>query len=442
MVKRLHWRRRSAACFLVALSSVAGLSLPAAAAASGSASAAPRGTIHEVAGTSVTQVSDADLPAELARLHTDGVNAVSEFVWWLADGPHADSVHPFAGTVSDSRLQARIAMEEQAGMRVILSPVFYCTGCEGGWRGTIKPRSLSAFFASYRAFVDHYANIAQATHAWILFVGSEMTSLESQLSAWLGVVSSVRDRFGGLLAYEENWDVLGQAGFAPTVDVIGVSAYFPLDDSAVPGLGDLLSDWHHSAASATAGKDWVAALQRLAAKTGRPIMFGEAGYMSSDFAGRQPFLEFMGRHNFRLQGDLYQALLETFEGKSWWLGTVWWEWYGSSQRFSDDRTPRGKSAEEVMRRWYAEGIRPPSPDQEVVPAVTSATIQASAHLPPDPPLPPSFVFRVLASAAVVIVVGMAMAVMFVWMRRLDWLRGPSAASLDPAPVPPGVGGGG
>src|SRR6185312_12435715 len=118
-------------------------------------------------------------------------------------------------------------------------------------------------------------------------VGSELTSLEAQTSRWRSLIAGVRRHYHGTVAYEENWDVLGQAQFLSSLDEIGVSAYFPLDDQAAPNLTRLLSDWNTSQSSAAPGRHWVSELSALAARTGRPIVFGEAGYMSGDYSARQ-----------------------------------------------------------------------------------------------------------------------------------------------------------
>ncbi|HZT64243.1 MAG TPA: hypothetical protein VFA11_00495 [Acidimicrobiales bacterium] len=335
----------------------------------------PNGTMGKVAGMSIPNVDPQSSAAEVQRLHQDGINTISLFVWWWADKQDSNTVYRCNSaangcnpTESDANLELQIAAAHQFGMNVILVPIFYCGGCEGGWRGTMQPSDPNAFFASYRQFIDHYAQLAQANGVNTLFVGSEMTSLESQTQQWHQVISEARTYFTGQVAYEENWDVLGNARFVDALDEIGVSAYFPLDDSPSPTLADILNDWNNSQASATQGHNWVGAVTHLALSTGKPILFGEVGYLSSDYAARQPFLNYYSNVNLQLQSDLYQAVLQTFESKSWWLGASWWEWYIPTQapQNDDTRTPRGKTAEQLLFHWYAQGWRPENPTQPVV----------------------------------------------------------------------------
>ena len=335
------------------------------AALAGRGGARANGTDGRVAGASLTDIGSADASqaaAAFARLATDGLNTVALNVWWRADSPTASSLHPDSGTVDDTTLSTQMSLARAAGLHVMLVPLFYCTGCEGGSRAAIHPANPAAFFASYRAFVYRYAALAQAGGATTLFVGSELSSLEGATNQWRALISGARGLFHGQIAYEENWDVLGNAKFLGAVDLIGVSAYFPLDPAASPSLGQLLADWHSSSVPGWQGRDWVAQVAHLAATYGKPVVFGEAGYMSGDHAAAHPYLDWYDTPNPTLQADLYQALLETFGGYRWWAGAVWWDYELEPDALAaNGRTFAGKPAETVLQLWYAGGVRPPSP---------------------------------------------------------------------------------
>jgi len=315
--------------------------------------------IENVSTDSVNEVADA-----VGQLKATGMNAIELDVWWEAPARNADSVEPYVGTVPDSVLENEISAARSAGLNVILTPLIYCAGCLGDFRGVLAPAHPQAFFASYSSFIDHYAELARASGVSTLFVGSEMSTLEPFTAGWLSVIAGVRRQFHGALAYEEDWSVLGQARFLGAVDEIGVSAYFPLDGSASPSLGQLLHDWRSSSMAAWRGRNWVAAVAQLSARYHRPILFGESGYLSGDYAAAQPFLNYYSTPNEPLQADLYQALLETFEGYSWWKGVVWWDWSAVPDGpAANGRTFAGKSAQVMLTCWYAEGMRPDDPSQ-------------------------------------------------------------------------------
>jgi hypothetical protein len=328
------------------------------------------GTGGKVAGmvlSSIGQTEPSD--AAMAKMKADGINTVSLFVWWWAAQSNSTTLEPYSGTQSDADLTAEIDAAHSYGLKVILSPIFNCGGCEGQWRGVMQPSDVPAFFASYKTFMDHYARLAQSDGVWLLFVGSEMTSLEGQTAQWESVISEARQYYSGLIGYEQNWDVVGQPQFLSDVDVVGVSAYFPLDDSANPSLSQLLADWNDSQDATYSGHNWVGSLIHLANSTGKPILFGEVGYMDSDYAARQPFTNNYYTSDPTLQANLYQALLQTFSGYSWWMGVAWWEWSDAST--DQDRTPVGKPAETLLQNWYVSGWRPGS-------ATSSASSSGSA----------------------------------------------------------------
>ena len=328
----------------------------------------PDGTDGKVAGMAIPNVDPQQSAEEVQRLKADGINTISLFVWWWMPQQSSDSVERCTNpaqqqnctpTEPDAELAVQIDAARQYGMRTILVPIFYCGSCEGGWRGTAQPSDTTAWFASYRQFMDHYADLAQQHGVNTLFIGSEMTSLENQDQQWRQVVTEARQHFSGQIGYEENWDVLGNADWLSAVDIVGISAYVPLDDAASPTLATLLGDWRNSQASAYSGRNWLGLVQRFAANTGKPILFGEVGYMSGDYAAKQPFLNFQGNVNWQLQSDLYQAVLTMFHNQSWWAGAVWWEWYLPAGTGPDNtRTPRGKTAEDLLQAWYARGWRP------------------------------------------------------------------------------------
>lgn len=327
------------------------------------------GTAGRVAGTAMPNFGpdgEAQAVASAEHLKAIGLNTVELDDWWSTASPTANAVTPYPGTLSDSDLKTEISVAEAAGLHVIVDPLLICNGCSGQFRGMVTPTKPAAFFASYTAFIDHYAALAAAAGASTLDVGSEMSSLEGFTAAWKGVIASARRIFHGTIAYEEDWAVLGRAQFLGSVDEISVSAYFPLDGASSPSLAQLLRDWHSSAMAGWRGRDWVAALAQLSGRFHKPILFGEAGYMSGDYAAAQPWLNYYGLPNQTLQADLYQALLQTFEPYSWWKGVVWWDWSTDPDGPADNgRTFAAKAAEATLACWWGAGLRPDNPGSAI-----------------------------------------------------------------------------
>ena len=305
-----------------------------------------------------------------------GANAVSITTWWVADEA-SSSVSRSDFTRTDRDLIATIRAAKAAGLTPVLYPLLACPLCQNAWRGSMQPHDRTAFYRSYRSMVLHYAAIANTEGVALLFIGSEMTSLQSDEGAWRDIASSVRRVYGGELAYDANWDAIGGVMFWDAVDVPSVSAYFPLTDNPKPGLAEVRASWHSSRQRLNRNHDIVGELRHLAELTGKQVLFAEAGYRSADGAATMPFDTRYSPANATLQADAYQALLETFDGQPWWRGVLWWAWTVSAAPAADNSfTPRDKPAEGVVRAWFTEGRRPRHPNDRLAPY--GARVVASA----------------------------------------------------------------
>lgn len=347
--------QRAASAATVAL--IALVALPA------SAMAQTDGTRGRVAGVGISPPGTPQqaIANEFGRIKSAGINTGTIDVWWDVDAETQTKVQRGSITTSDVDLQLAIQRAKQAGFKVLLEPKVWCPRCAGTtWRGYLDPSDRSAFFESYRAMVNHYAGIAQTAGVDMLFVGSEMSSLQNETEEWREVARQARSLYSGRLTYGVNWNVLSRVHFWESVDLISVSAYFPLNNEEHPSIAQMKADWRVSRDPAWKGRRWLDELAALARDTRKQIFFGEAGYLSSTYALHKPYDETAGvSPDHQLQADAYQALLETFEGQPWWAGVVWWEWSLSPGTAGEMvYSPRNKPAEDLLRRWYAEGWRP------------------------------------------------------------------------------------
>jgi hypothetical protein len=160
----------------------------------------------------------------------------------------------------------------------------------------------------------------------------------------------VRKCFSGQITYAANWDDYRDVEFWGDLDYIGVDAYFPLSQKASPSVAELKEGW----------KKWVAELQALQAQVGKPVLFTECGYASSDCAAVKPWEDAMnGKANVALQADCYRALFETFWNKPWFAGMYWWSWNTYPRSGSGNNrsfTPQNKPALDHMKTWYGQPI--------------------------------------------------------------------------------------
>jgi hypothetical protein len=295
---------------------------------------------------------------ELPRVKNTGATSVAIDAWWDVDTSNGSLLHPGAITATDAQLTGAMDTARRAGLNVIFTPKLWCPLCQAvngyTWRGRLNPTDRPAFFGAYRTMINHYASLANAHGVKIFFIGSEYERLQDAADEWRAVASDVRARFAGKIAYEVNWDVWDRVGFWDAVDIVGVSAYFPLSDAQQPSVAELKAAWHDSAAAKFLHHTWFDNLAELHRVSKKPVLFGELGYPSMQYAARAPYdATQMHSADVEVQKNAYQAALETFEPQSWWLGVIWWEWFVSGGGPTDTSySPRDKPAEKFLSSWY------------------------------------------------------------------------------------------
>jgi hypothetical protein len=284
--------------------------------------------------------------AEFQRIRADGANTVSFDVWWHAPSYSTSTLAPSPATDSDADLSAATQEAQQAGLSVTLTLKFEVGngGWRNGWRGKYNPPDPATFFSSYRTMVDHYADLAQRTRMSMLFVGSEMVMADGYVDEWHQMIASARQHYSGPVSYEQDWREVGRFSFGDALDVVSISGYFPISDEERPSLAQLKAGWHsYTAPGQSQVYDAFSAVEGQAQRWGKPVIFGETGYMATTYPGQNPCCNDAHPADANLQYLAYKALLDTFVGQPWWGGAVWWAWNDG-----DLRTPAGKPAESLI----------------------------------------------------------------------------------------------
>src|SRR6185312_3179948 len=158
----------------------------------------------------------------------DGNDSVSIVVTQYMQNTRSSSVAPNGATPTDASILHAIQTARSLGLRVTLKPQIDLNS--GDWRGTIAPQSPSAWFTSYEAMIDHYADLAGQGGATMLVIGTELKTMSGSAytSRWEQIVASVRRRFAGRFTYAANWNEYAQVQFWGDLDYLGVDAYYPL----------------------------------------------------------------------------------------------------------------------------------------------------------------------------------------------------------------------
>jgi len=321
-----------------------------------SASTGKRFTPLRINGEQIRSISLSDINqfaslsiGDLQRIKADGFNMVSIYVYRFMDTPQSDGQHTSANTEPDALIEQTIDAAHAAGLAVNLTPTVWVGPGVGAfyWRGLIYPTDRNAFFDSYRAMLDHYADIAQAHHVELFGLGSEMSSLESEVDQWRHTITDVRSHYTGPLTYFTVTANVASIKWWGYLDLPGISPYVSLSTDANPSYDEIVSAWKNVV---------LPQLRKIQKAVGRPLFVAETGYPSTDYAAEHPELGAAGNANENLQATLYRALLDTLMSQPGFDGINLWRW--SAKEFGPlDRgfSPKGKAAECVVaERWSSD----------------------------------------------------------------------------------------
>nr|WP_291380302.1 1,4-beta-xylanase [Demequina sp.] len=275
------------------------------------------------------------------RLHTN--TTCIAFCGWQDTAFSTEVRFADAPTVTDDEVVWAIREAKSLGQRVILKPILNVT--DGTWRAHINffdvdvpcEPTWSQWFASYTAFIVHYAALAEAEGAEVFCVGCEMVQADRRADEWRALVAAVREVYSGAVTYNCDKYQESNVMWWDAVDVISSSGYYPIDD-------------------------WEAQLDRIeavVAREGKPFLFLEVGAMSTEGSQHLPnswALE--GAVSQEAQRDWYEAMFAACDGRGWVGGWVLWDWKAALHtREAADADPEyalyGKLAERVVAKRYA-----------------------------------------------------------------------------------------
>jgi hypothetical protein len=200
------------------------------------------------------------------------------------------------------------------------------------------------WFSQYEGYVLAYARQAAEAGADAFCVGRETDKAAMARPAdWRRIIARVRETFAGALTYSANFDTYDRIAFWDALDVIGVSAYFPLGDG-VPTEESLAAAWDAT----------LARLESLSRKANRRVVFTEIGYPAVPTAASRPWNEPPGPADVWLQARLYDAVLKAVSKRPFMAGTFFWLWEGVARpAFRDPSfSIQDKPASFVMADWY------------------------------------------------------------------------------------------
>jgi hypothetical protein len=222
---------------------------------------------------------------------------------------------PTLETVADA---IRAARRER--LEVTVFPIVRLSNpAPGEWRGTLGPASRDRWFRSYGELLGDLAAVAAQTGATRLVVGSELSTLDSDLARWRPLIERVRAIFPGRLVYSANWDHYPDAKLFDLVDEDGVVGYFSLRQGprAPSTEAALESAWSRH-------KDRILAWH---ADRPHPLVFTEMGYRSRLGSTVEPWDETPGgTPDLEEQGRAFAAFRRVWSGTPQLDGVYVWNW--------------------------------------------------------------------------------------------------------------------
>ncbi|OHB50019.1 MAG: hypothetical protein A2Y10_13765 [Planctomycetes bacterium GWF2_41_51] len=277
----------------------------------------------------------------------------------------------FSRMATDAEIKRAIQLARNNNLKVALKPVVNVY--DGTWRAWIKFDDLPGiknmakwdkWWSDFRLFLLHYAKIAEETNCEMLCLGCEMESTEEFEIRWRNLITEIRQVYGGPLVYNANHGREDKIAWLDAVDVIGISAYYPVGtDDVLIALKDDLSKVPPADRSVDAMKKrWlpiVDRLEKVSKKYDRPIFFIELGVCSAKGCAAAPWTHEDPNMIYDAveQSNYYQAAFESVWDKPWFIGFTWWEWSAHLYDLEEADTHigfgvYGKPAEKLIQHWY------------------------------------------------------------------------------------------
>ncbi|MDQ2980024.1 MAG: hypothetical protein M3R62_12465, partial [Acidobacteriota bacterium] len=288
----------------------------------------------------------------LRRLAGIGANSISVMPFAFereADRPTLFFVHRSPRGETDEGTVRAVENARSLGMTAMVKPQIWVGN--DVFVGKIAMRSeedWKRWFELYRRFVVHHAIVAEAAGAALYCVGTELAATELRVADWRETIAAVRLATGAPLTYAANW--AGGAVRVPfwnDLDAIGVDFYDP--PSGDPEASD--------AALETGVRTAARPLAVLSQRTGKPVVFTEAGFPLALAAWISPHDENSGRP--ASAADSARAIAAVFralEKEPWWKGVYWWKAFSSGREARPDErgfNVLGGAAERAVADGFA-----------------------------------------------------------------------------------------
>ena len=237
---------------------------------------------------------------------------------------------------------------------LVLHPVLLIQDPKSSWwRGQYSPLDDDQWWGDYSQWIESLAITAQASQVDLLFIGSELTSLQGESARWSDVIQTVRNVFDGSIGYSANWDAWQQVPFHSQLDLMALNGYFPLDwpdeangPSHTPeeDRARLLPHW-------SALKQWTQGNET-------PVIFSEVGYPAASRDLSQPWQSNQPQTplNGSLQKRGFEAFLSVFGLSDLQQGILFYALHGHDPGTPSGYTPILEETQMLWQKQFQESL--------------------------------------------------------------------------------------
>ena len=257
----------------------------------------------------------------------------------------------FGETISGAKQY--IETLKNQGLKIMLKPQIWVS--HGDFTGFIKMNSEANWKlleASYSKFILDHAVLAEEMDVEILCIGTELEQfVANRPDYWKNLIQDIKKVFKGKLTYAANWDEFKRTPFWSDLDYIGVDAYFPISDSKTPTVDEFREGW----------KPHVEVIKSISETNGKPVLFTEFGYRSTDYTGKEPWISDHTIKSLNLYGqsNATEALFQEFWKEDWFAGGFVWKWFHNHDQVGGENdnqfTPQNKPVELILKNYFSKG---------------------------------------------------------------------------------------
>ena len=276
--------------------------------------------IKGVALESPAREGNASLFQELKSLGTNSV-CLMPYAFALRDSMEVtfDSRYQWWGERTEGILRM-IEDARASGLEIMLKPHIWLG--HGGFTGELRindSEKQEVWNDSYRAYILHYARIAEEMDVELFCIGTELCyQVNDEPDYWLSLIEDVRSVYSGPLTYASNWDCFAGFPHWDALDLIGIDAYFPLEGDYAPDHSNPVISWAH----------WKDEMRSVHQETGKDILFTEFRYRRTSFCMEEPWeMSRKGEENPDNQRRALELLFQEVWDEPWMEGGYLWKWH-------------------------------------------------------------------------------------------------------------------